>query len=300
MPKTGRTAKVAESDHEKHKESAAALLPSLTSGLMAKTILRNLSRIAIPEPNTCEATAHVRNAPVMLTSLFHSDTMALNSWCFPCSLSRRNSVYNSETLNLLHRIVARAMTASQTATFRSKRTARSFLRDLWSTMNTTTARFTSSAAEPVAYRAKDDFLVTSYIDVKKGRYNWSIQHTPSTRHVGQNPSLTKSSALPYWISSGHSQLLGELNRRPLEHEELTSSDVILHREQSWQYCDRLTPSTVVRLLSCSICALGSQCSFPVTSNFFIPCSSLVAFTFQSRRSLKDKFLECMHICTTDY
>ena len=300
MPKTGRTAKVAESDQEKHKESAAALLPSLTSGFMAKTILRNLSSIAIAEPNTCEATAHVRNAPVILTSLCNSDRTALNSWCFPCSWSRINSMYNSKTLNLLHRIVTRAMTASQAATFRSKRTARSFLRDLWSTMNTTTARFTSSAAEPVAYRAKDDFMMTSYVDVEGGSIYWSILHTRSARHVGQNPSLTKSSALPYWISSCHHQRLGELSQRPLEHEELTSSDVILHREQSWQYCDRLTPSTVVRLLSCSICALGSQCSFPVTSNLFIPWSSLVGFTFQVRRSLKDKFLECMHIWTTDY
>ena len=301
MPKTGRTAKMAESDQEEHKESAAALLPSLTSGFMAKTILRNLSSIAIAEPNTCEATAHVRNTPVILNSLVHSDRKALNSRCFPCSWSRRNSVCNSKTWNLLYRIVVRAMTASQTATFRSKRTARSFLRDLWSTMNTTTVRFTSSAAEPVAYRAKDDFMVTSYIDVAPGSVYWSIKHTRSARHVGQNPSLTKSSALPYWISSGHRQWLGELpSQRPLENEELASSDVILHREQLGQYCDRLTPSTVVRLLSCSICALGSQCSFPVTSNFFIPCSSLVGFTFQVRRSLKDKFLECMHIWTTDY
>ena len=73
MPKTGRTAKVADSDQEEHKESAAALLLSLTSGFMAKTILRNLSNIAIAEPNTCEATAHVRNAPVTLPSLSHSD-----------------------------------------------------------------------------------------------------------------------------------------------------------------------------------------------------------------------------------
>ena len=197
MPKTGRTAKMAESDQEKHKESAAALLPSLTSGFMAKTILRNLSSIAIAEPNTCEATGHVRNAPVILASLGHSNQKALNSWCFPFSWPRRNSVHNSKTLNLLHRIVARPMTASQTATFRSKRTARSFLRDLWSTMNTTTARFTSSAAEPVAYRAKDDFMMTSYNVVKTGSVYWSIVHTLSARrHVGQNPSLTKSSALP--------------------------------------------------------------------------------------------------------
>ena len=190
------------------------------------------------------------------------------------------------------------MSASHTATFRSKRTARSFLRDLLNMINTTTAMFTSSATEPVAYRARDDFLVTSDTDVMGSSY-WSILHTSSARHLGQNPSLMKSSALPYGISSYHCQSRGELSRRPLEHEELTSFDVILHREQSWQCCDRRTPSTVVRLLSCSICSLGSQCSFPVTSNFLSPCSSLVGFTFQSRRSLKDKFLECMNIWTTD-
>ena len=182
MPKTERTAKVAESDQEEHKPSAAALLPSLTCGLMAKTILRNLSNIAIAEPKTCEATAHVRNTPVLLTSFNRKRWEALNLWWFPCSWSRRVSVYNSTKLNLLHRIVARAMTASQTATFRSKRTVRSFLRDLWNTMNTTTAMFTSSATEPVAYRAKDDFLVTSNTDVSRGSSNWSscIRHPRGT------------------------------------------------------------------------------------------------------------------------
>ena len=165
MRKTGRTAKVAESDQEEHKESTAALLPSLTTGLMAKKILRNLSSIAILEPNTCEATAHVRNGPVILASLNHSDEKALDSSI--CSWFWKCSVHNAKFLNLLHKIVTRAaMSVSHTATFRSKRTARSFLRDLWNTMNTITAMFTSSATEPVAHRAKDDFLVTSYIDVE--------------------------------------------------------------------------------------------------------------------------------------
>ena len=181
------------------------------------------------------------------------------------------------------------MSTSHTAMFRSRRIARSFLRDLWNTMNTTTAMFTSSATEPVAYRANEDFMVRSNSEAKYGTTNWSNLHMWLSRHVGVNPSLMKSCAMPYWISSCHGKLLGERNR----HEELPSSDVILHREQSWQYCDRRTPSTVVRFLSCSTCALGSQCSFPVTSNFLSPCSSLVWFTFQTRRSLKDKFLECI-------
>ena len=189
--------------------------------------------------------------------------------------------------------MTKAMRESHTATLRSKRTARSFLRDLWTTRNTTTAMFTSSAAEPVTYRAKNAFLATSYTDMQKGRRTWSTMHTLSARHLGQNPSLMKSSALPYCISSCHSQSCGELSQGSLEHEELMSSVIRLHREHSWQYCDRCTPSTVVRLLSCSNCSLWSQCSFPVTSSFFSYCSSLVGFTSQTRRSLKDKFLECM-------
>ena len=300
MPKIGRTAKAAESDHEKTNKTTAVFLPSLTSGFMAKTILRNLSSMEIPEPNTCEATAHVRIGPIMLASLLILFSKASFPLSFPCSWSRRCLMYIWAELNLANRILTKAMSASHTATFRSKRTARSFLRDLLNMIKTTTAMFTSSATEPVAYRAKDDFLVTSYSDVVWGRKSWSIQHTSSARHVGQNPNLIKSSALPYGVSSCHHQSRGELpNERPLQHEELTSSDVILHREQSWQYCDRRTPSTVVRLLSCSNCLLGSQSPFPVTSNFLSPCSSLVGFTFQSRRSLKDKFLECMHTWTTD-
>ena len=150
MPKTGRTAKVAESDQEKTNKATAVFLPSLTSGFMAKTILKNLSSMEIPEPNTREATAHVRIVPIMLVSLLRLFLKAWSPLSFPCSWSRRRLMSIAAKLNLGNRILTKAMSASQTATFRSKRTARSFLRDLWTTMNTTTARFTSSAAEPVA------------------------------------------------------------------------------------------------------------------------------------------------------
>ena len=40
------------------------------------------------------------------------------------------------------------------------------LRDLLNMINTTTAMFTSSATDPVAHRAKDDFMMTSCSDVK--------------------------------------------------------------------------------------------------------------------------------------
>ena len=100
MPKTGRTAKVAESDHEKTNKTTAVFLPSLTSGFMAKTILKNLSSIETPELNTCEATAHVRIGPIMLTSLLILFPRASYSLSFPCSWSRRCLMYISARLNL--------------------------------------------------------------------------------------------------------------------------------------------------------------------------------------------------------
>ena len=166
MPKTGRTAKVAESDQETTNKTTAVFLPSLTSGFMAKTILKNLSSIEILELNTCEAIAHVRIGPIMLASLLILFSKASYPLSFPCSWSRRCFKNIWEKFNLANRILTKAMSASQTATFRSKRTARSFLRDLWNTMNTATAMFTSSATEPVAARAEDDFMLTSHIDVK--------------------------------------------------------------------------------------------------------------------------------------